>query len=153
MQPKERLNMPTIDVMDRFWAKVLIDAETDCWNWNASTDHGGYGQFWADGRLHIAHRWSFEHFQDKIPSGLDVDHLCRNRACVNPAHLEPVTRSVNLRRGVSAQASKTHCKYGHEFTPENTKRLPASGYRMCRRCIRERARRYYEASRSARGAE
>lgn len=77
-----------------------------------------------------------------IPEGLDLDHLCRVRQCVNPDHLEPVTARENLMRSPLTQASinsaKTHCKRGHEFTPDNTRIFPKSGSRCCKTCERQR---------------
>lgn len=80
-----------------------------------------------------AHRWAYLHFVGKIPAGLDLDHLCRNRWCVNPEHLEPVTRSENLTRGYAARGPKTYCKHGHRFDPENTFQR-SDGGRGCRAC-------------------
>lgn len=147
---------------DRFWAKVtkhpeplnsidfhntppetldlLTPEEKGCWVWNAYTTNG-YGQF---GRNERAHRFSYKTTNGPIPEGFVLDHLCRCRKCVNPDHLEPVLLSVNVLRGVSVaalHARKTHCDYGHEFTPENTY-TPATGIgRYCRAC---RARHQHE---------
>ena len=87
---------------ERFWPKV--DKTETCWIWIGAIGTGGYGNFWVgpdrlSDRMR-AHRFAYESMVGPIPEGLDLDHLCRNRACVNPAHLEPVTRRVNLRRGV-----------------------------------------------------
>lgn len=86
----------------------------------------------------------YEAFVGPIPDGLQIDHLCRVRHCVNPAHLEPVTIAENVRRGAAAQ---THCKYGHEYTPENT--VIHHGGRECRTCNRIRSRRRYYEKREA----
>lgn len=133
----------------RFMAKVAKDS-TGCWVWNAKRSSGGYGRLKLNGRHLQAHRVSYEMFVGPIPDGLDLDHLCRNRACVNPEHLEPVTRRENLLRGetVAAQrASQTRCIHGHPFTPENTMRA-SSGGRACRECNRQRSERW-RASRAA----
>jgi hypothetical protein len=128
---------------DRFWSKVRED--DGCWVWTAARQSKGYGSFYVPGvgRL-LAHRFSYEFFIAPIPSGLELDHLCRVRRCVNPWHLEPVTPRVNNQRGAKGQ--KTHCDHGHEYTPENTYRSPSHGRRSCRTCIIEhgRARRLAE---------
>ena len=86
---------------DRFWAKVSGGDVTTCWEWQGSLRHGtGYGDFRVDTpRRELAHRWAYEHLRAEIPDHLEIDHLCRNRACVNPWHLEPVTHRVNMQRG------------------------------------------------------
>lgn len=81
----------------RFWAKV--DASGSCWMWTASTNGGGYGGFTIRGTRTGAHRYAYERMVGPIPEGMDLDHLCRNRRCVRPSHLEPVTRSENVARG------------------------------------------------------
>jgi hypothetical protein len=114
---------------ERFWAKVR-KTET-CWLWTASGHRLGYGHFYSSskGGDVQAHRWSYEALRGDIPEGLDLDHLCRNPACVNPDHLEPVTRMVNLQRGKRCRA--THCKHGHPFPPRTV--LPNGGQR--RKCL------------------
>jgi len=116
--------------------KVTITAE--CWEWTGCKLRTGYGQF-NDGRsIVLAHRWAYENFARPVPAGCELDHLCRNRACVNPWHLEPVSHTENLARGsgAGAMAVRTNrCKRGHEFTPENT-RHRERGRRACRTCDR-----------------
>lgn len=111
-----------------------------CWRWKGSTAINGYGQFCFNGKQVVAHRASYELFVGEIPHGLVLDHLCRNRACVNPAHLEPVTLVENSRRASlgKSRPKKTHCNKGHEFTPENTGL--AGGRRYCRECSRATSR-------------
>lgn len=106
----------------RFWSKVNVGKPNDCWTWKASTTTGGYGQFLVEGRLVHAHRVAYTLTVGPIPEGLELDHLCRNRRCVNPTHLEPVTRQENIRRGeglAGINARKTHCPRGHALSGDN----------------------------------
>ncbi len=125
----------------RFWSKV--DAEGDCWLWTGALQSSGYGNLSLDKKWYVAHRVAYAILVGNPPSGVDLDHLCRNRRCVNPDHLEPVTRSTNLRRGVGpsttslrAAASST-CKRGHEY---GDLRRASDGARLCRTCINDRRR-------------
>lgn len=140
--------------LERFWPKV--ERTETCWLWQAKINNRGYGLFSYDGRMQAAHRVAYELLVGPIPEGLDIDHLCAVRHCVNPAHLEPVTHRENLLRGsgfAAVNAAKTHCPYGHEYTPENTYTSPhPDGGRICRTCKRERdarARARRRADRSA----
>lgn len=114
-----------------------------CILWTGQRTFAGYGLCnWKDGRgLHLkttAHRAAFISGKGPIPQGLEIDHLCRNTRCVNPDHLEAVTRLENVRRGL--KATQTHCIHGHEFTPENTMYKKVNGCRVCRACANERQR-------------
>jgi hypothetical protein len=94
-----------------------------------------------------AHRWSYEYFIANIPSGLDLDHLCRNRACVNPWHLEPVTNEVNVKRGADARR-KDECHNGHPFSEANTY-INTASRRVCRTCARASRAKYDKKRRAA----
>ena len=84
----------------RFFAHISPEPNSGCWLWDGATTHDGYALLTIDHRQVYVHRWAYERFVAKIPRGTDSDHLCRVRSCVNPAHIEPVTRRENLRRGV-----------------------------------------------------
>ncbi|WP_461634535.1 HNH endonuclease signature motif containing protein [Glutamicibacter soli] len=105
-----------------------------CWLWTASTKENGYGQFNSSNRNWNAHRLVYELLVGPIQEGMELDHLCRVRHCVNPQHLEPVTRKVNVRRQFDAI---THCPQGHEYNEENT--YWHNGNRLCRKCRIQRA--------------
>jgi hypothetical protein len=140
---------PCEDAQTRFWAKV--DKSGDCWTWTALIHTAGYGSFRPhnQGPVLYAHRYAYELEVAQIPEGMVLDHLCRNRRCVNPAHLEPVTHRENILRGTGASArnvDKTHCPKGHPYTDDNTYRAKGHG-RECRACIRGR---YDPVARAAR---
>lgn len=114
--------------------------DTVCIEAPGSRDRYGYGRKCVGGSLvRAAHRVAYEQHFGAIPAGLEIDHLCRNRACINPEHLEPVTHAENMRR--SAAATKTHCIRGHLFDGDNTYR-GGLGKRQCRRCNAEAQARY-----------
>lgn len=127
---------------ERLLAKAVINWETGCWEWTANIDPRGYGRFKVGGRKAKAYRVSYELAYGPIPEDLTIDHLCRVRHCINPAHLEAVPMIINTLRGTgptAINAAKTHCVRGHEFTPENTYRASngRGGYgRGCRACMR-----------------
>jgi hypothetical protein len=130
---------------EKFDKKWIIDPETGCWLWIASMKGCGYGAIWSEGTTSLAHRVAYELYRECIPNGLQIDHLCRLRHCVNPWHLEVVTGSVNIQRGLLPilHAQVNFCPQGHEYTEANTyvyMRKSSSGRlvhrRMCRECKR-----------------
>lgn len=150
------------DLRDAFEAKVERIPFHSCWEW-AGTRNRGYGRLsHGTGAALQAHRVAYELYVGEIPAGLHIDHLCRNRSCVNPAHLEPVTNTENVMRGVGfgpSNAARTHCKNGHELVGDNLKiryRTNGRPYRLCQTCIdawqaqsdRKRPLRYVRKGRS-----
>ena len=115
---------------------------SDCIIWNKSFSTNGYGQVWVDGKLQRAHRVEWEKVNGKIPTGMVLDHLCRNRKCVNLDHLEIVTQSVNILRGLHSVDNKVTCPKGHPFIKENIM-IRKNGWRECAECNRVRARAAY----------
>ncbi len=136
--------MTNKDLDTKFMSNV--EKTESCWIWKGSKTNGGYGTFYT-GKTILTHRYSYEMFNGKIPEGLQIDHLCRNRICCNPEHLEVVTPLENSRRGLSGlhgnyhNTYKTQCTNGHEFSPENTYTRP-NGKRNCRVCARTRWNRW-----------
>ena len=159
----QRYGDPTVTKLDRdrtpeerFWPRVNKDGPVSahrpdlgpCWVWTGGLAEG-YGMFWLDGRNIHAHIVSFTWEYGDIPEGWERDHLCRNRACVRPDHLEAVTHWTNVARGISPHglnAAKTKCRNGHDFTPENT-RVNSKGQRVCIACARAACLRWYHRQR------
>ena len=134
----------------RIMRSVSFDS-TGCWTWNGYRNDKGYGHVKIDRRWLPVHRYCYEHAVGPIPTGLQIDHLCRNRACVRPTHMEAVTLVENIRRGLAGvrggerQRAKTHCPQGHLYNEQNTY-VKKSSYRACRTCHRESEfRRYHES--------
>lgn len=141
-------------LLEQFLASVPARDPDECWPWIGCLNGDGYGRIdvTVDGRRKAlrAHREVFEALVRPIPPGLTIDHLCRNRPCCNPTHLEPVPRGENTMRSpiglAPLNAVKTHCPQGHEYTPENTyihkRRIHTSRY--CRLCNLAAVRRYQQ---------
>ena len=139
---------------ERLETKVMILVDVECWFWIGNLRREGYGHFHISGKTQSAdaHRTMYQELVGPVPDGMELDHLCRNRSCVNPDHLEPVTHQENMRRGKLAQ--KTHCPQGHPYTADNlTGRsgIRESGKRWRRECLtckREADRRWRDILRS-----
>jgi HNH endonuclease len=128
-------------ILQRFWEKVEVPiSRGKCWRWTATILRDGYGQFRLNGKLIKPHRLAYELLVGPIPDGMmTLDHVCRNRACVNPYHLEPATnRDNNVLRGIGISATnarKTHCPKGHPLSGDNLYHSQLKkGWRECRIC-------------------
>jgi HNH endonuclease len=138
----------------RFWSKVDKCAPNGCWQWIGRLSYAGYGQFYVGDRCFRPHRTSYEWERGPIPDGLELDHLCRNRGCVNPDHLEAVTHKENVRRGralevmLARKRAVTHCPKGHPYEGDNLW-TNSRGHRWCKTCRREGMRRLSEKRRCA----
>lgn len=142
----------------RIKSKLAYSAETfrgsPCWIFTGSLDSSGYGLLWSVNTMRKAHRLTYVEAKGPIPKGLQIDHLCRNRACCNPDHLEAVTTQENTRRGKLSEArgkfnaAKTHCPHGHPYSPENTyhglREDRRTKRRDCRVCCLQRAMNNYQ---------
>ena len=139
-----------------FWNKVKLSDklynDEPCWNWVGAKNKQGYGRFNVNGKAVRTHRYSYELFKKSIPTGLVIDHLCKNTSCCNPDHLEPVTQKENTLKGMTGQhirVPRTHCKRGHEYTPENI--IPHTNNKRgrCRICKQRMAREYYKRGKTS----
>lgn len=154
----EMVNRPeSATIAKRLWAKVVKDGENGCWTWTGATNDSGYGMMWTGGHpyLKVVHRVSLKLAGIDVPDDMHIDHICRNRLCVNPKHLRVVTPMTNALENnlspIAALARRTTCKQGHPWTPENTRMMPAKlrknrhgnmkmskPTRQCLTCYRER---------------
>ena len=136
LSPSERL-------LERFVRQIEWD-ETDCWPFRGHAIKGDYRHFKVATSNVLAHRWAYEYFNQPIPEGLTIDHLCRTPRCVNPDHLEPVTMRENIRRGnglAGENGRKTRCPRGHLYDMVKSNGHGIS--RACRQCESKRLRKYY----------
>lgn len=137
-------------VYDPTTENTVPGTPTGCIVWNGSFDEGGYGKISVDNKMRFTHRIAYELFAGEVPEGLVLDHLCRNRACFNPGHLEPVTSAENNLRGVgfmAVHARKTHCPKNHPYDESNT--WIKYGARRCKACKSEENRLYREKQKVA----
>ena len=133
-----------MSVEERWWS-CIEKASNGCWVWKGVPNKSGYGGLKVNGKTVLAHRFGYEMLRGSIPEGMQIDHLCRNRLCVNPEHLEIVTSRVNTLRGDTIAAKEfrqTHCIRGHLLSGENLK-MRANGKRICRQCKRIREKLLY----------
>ena len=136
---------PKRSLMERFMEK-WVEGDGGCWLWMAHTTVDGYPRIAIGRTSREAHRVAYELFVGSIPEGHDVHHECEVRNCVNPNHLRPVTKKEHGSLG--SLARRTHCKHGHEFTPENTY-VKGGGARACRKCMARRQREYQRRKEAA----
>lgn len=134
--------------VERFWVKV--DRSESCWMWTAATNAYGYGYFRTPAGTRVAHRIAYELLVGPIPDGLQLDHLCRSRRCVNPQHLDPVTQAENLRRGLQGalRQPSAKCPKDHDYG-DGTQKTATGRRRLCRTCRRATQQRYEDRKRNA----
>lgn len=128
--------------LPRFWAKVYKPSIHQCWDWLSYIDPDGYSRFQIKNVSYGAHRLSWKEFFGEIPKDMVIDHKCRNRSCVNPYHMQLVTRGENVLLGIGMSAinkAKTHCLKNHPFDSKNNR-----GDRVCSICKNASLRNWYE---------
>lgn len=144
-----------LSARERFWLQVQAGPSDQCWPWTGALEKG-YGRIRVgNGKRMPVHRWAYTDVFGPVTDGMVIDHLCRNRACCNPAHLEPVDNRTNLLRGethAARNAAKTQCVRGHDFTEANTYVDPL-GKRICRKCRQDRKKARRERERQQREGE
>lgn len=156
--PKGVRRKPRPTPLERFWN--LVDRPDDpimCWQWRGVPNHDGYGRFNDGTRMVMAHRFAYEALVGPIPPELESDHLCKNRGCVNPAHIRPTTHLENMKtrdlsRVNAHERAKTHCPKGHEYNTANTYLRPDGGGRDCLKCRYVRSLRMGEKRKAVRVA-
>lgn len=141
----------TEEQIERFLNKFTQTDDSSCWDWKGTDNGKGYGDFNCNNKSYRAHRVSYEFFNKTIiPHRMVVDHLCRNRKCVNPKHLEVVSHYENTMRGIghaAKNARKDSCKHGHAYNSRNTHiRRSKNGrvWRVCKECKNRIQREYYK---------
>ena len=145
LQMKPALHLPRHIAAKILETPGLMD--TPCWVWIGAKDQRGYGNVRVGRRVRKAHLVAYECLRGPLPPGTEGDHLCRNRGCINPYHLEPITHRENAQRGDGSwmpgerNRAKTSCPHGHPYSLENTYVQPSTGGRCCRACDREKKRR------------
>lgn len=139
-----------LNSLSNFLDKIDFEADNGCWEWTGCTNENGYGLITSKHfKERRVHRLAYIVLKGEIPNGLVIDHLCKNRICCNPDHLEVVTRGENVRRGVGGEVtgklkkSQKFCKHGHEYTLENT-RFTKEGWRECKKCNSIRHKKHYK---------
>lgn len=146
--------MNSAPLPERIFRPIEFDPFGGCHLWSAGLTADGYAKTWLNGKNRLAHCVIYEALHGAVPAGLELDHLCRNRCCVNPAHLEPVTGPENQRRAMIAHANgaprkpkstRSTCLRGHPFVPETT--LVTKTGKLCLICRRDRTRRRYAEGR------
>ena len=136
------------ELVEAFWDRVEKMDPAGCWFWLGYMTRQGYGTFYPRGGLATAHRFAYELVKGAVPQGYVLDHLCRNRSCVNPEHLDPVTQKENVDRGLHGVLT-THCPKGHPYAGENLALKKDGRGRRCRTCRREQGRIQRERRRAA----
>lgn len=130
------------------FSRAIPEPNSGCWLWEGGLCTNGYAQIMIARRYKMAHVVCYKIHRGDYPDGLELDHHCRVRSCINPDHLEPVTKLENMRRARVLMAPKTHCKNGHLFTPDNIYSY-GDGRRHCRNCIKDASAKRYAATKGS----